>query len=281
MKPAVIPAELKGKELYDFVVKNEALIFHAKKAEIKKADGLFVSQFIVNENGSITSKAASDRPKIAEDANTLQLDVVINTTNYFDSHWDVHIPGIWNKSLKDNKKKGFYLLDTHGRHFQDVIGEGLQGSAQKIAWADLGFKYTGITEALMFSGPISKVRNEFMFGQYAKGFVKQHSVGMIYVKMVTCINDDDYPVQKENWDKYFPMIINGSDAEDNGVFWAVLEAKVAEGSAVLFGSNDLTPTYNVQDISTAEEPAKATPEQPPFDISRAIQETKFFHKSIH
>lgn len=279
MKPAIIPAGLAGKDLYDFVVKNEALIMHAKKSEPKRADGVFTSSIFIDEKGQLTTKAAGERPVIADDATKLKLDVVINTTNYFDSHWDVHIPGIWNKSISDNKKQGFYLLECHGRDFDDVIGEGLQATARKMSWKDLGFDYTGITEALMFSGTIDKMRNEFMFNQYAKGYVKQHSVGMRYVKLITCINDDDYPVQKENWDKYFPMVINGKEAEAEGIFWAILEAKIIEGSAVLFGSNDLTPTYQVQDVSTVNAPAKATQEQPPssFNLSEAIQQTKFIN----
>jgi len=282
MKPSVIPNELKGKELFDFVVKNEALIFHAKKSQVKHADGLFVSNYFVDEKGALVSKAANAMPVISDSATRLKLDVVINTTNYFDSHWDVHIPGIWNKSLSDNKRNGFYLLERHGSSFKDVIGESMKGRAIKMAWKDLGFDYTGITEALMFSGEIDKSRNEFMFGQYAKGYVKQHSVGMRYVKMVTCINDEDYPVQKENWDKYIKMVINAAEAEENGIFWAILEAKCNEGSAVLFGSNDLTPTQNVvevqtKNISTEEEPDNSTQDQPPFDLSKAINETKFFN----
>lgn len=278
MKPSIIPADLKGKELFDFLVKNEALIEHAKKSQTKMADAVRIPLFTTtNERGILTTKAAADRPVISDSATKLKLDVVINTTNYFDSHWDVHIPGLWDKSLKDSKKKGFYLLKSHGREFEDVIGEGLAGSAQKISWKDLGFDYAGITEALMFSGEIEKMRNEYMFGQYAKGYVKQHSVGMRYVRMLTCINDEDYPVQKENWDKYIKMVVNASDAEDEGFFWAVLEAKVVEGSAVVFASNCLTPTQNVEEVSTEGEPAKSTHDQPPFNISEAIKTTKFFN----
>lgn len=283
MRPSVIPAELKGKDLFDFVINNEALIIHAKKSEIKKADGVTVSRFFVDDRGVITSKAASAAPVISDSATRLKLSVVINTTNYFDSHWDVHIPGLWNKSLSDNKKNGFYLLERHGTRFQDVIGEGIKGTAVKMSWSDLGFDYPGITEALMFTGEIEKSRNEYMFGQYAKRYVKQHSVGMRYVKMITCINDDDYPVQKENWDKYIKVVVNRDEAEAEGIFWAILEAKVNEGSAVLFGSNDLTPTQYVEEVPqkisrTVYEPVSTTQDQPQtFDISKAIQETKFFN----
>lgn len=280
MKPAIIPADLQGKALFDFAVKHERLIMHAKKSEMKKADGFITTQVLsIDEHGQVTSKAATERQKIAEDANRLKVDLVINTTNYFDSHWDVHIPGLWNKSIADNKQ-GFYLLDTHGRHFKAVIGEGLSASARRMSWKDLGFTHTGITEALMFSGTLNKERNPDMFDQYAKGYVKQHSVGMRYVRMVTCINDDDYPVQKENWDKYIKQVVNAQEAEEEGIFWAILEAKIIEGSAVLFGSNDLTPAYSVEDASTGNAPEKSTQEQPQpagFDLSDAIRKTQFIN----
>jgi len=275
MKPKIIPDGLKGKQLFDFVTQNEDLIFHAKKSETKKADSVASQNLFVNEKGELSTKAFGERQPIPDTATRLKLDVVINTTNYFDSHWDVHIPGLWNKSLSDNKGKGFYLLECHDYDFESVIGDGLKGAAKRISWLELGFNYPGITEALMFSGEIEKSRNEFMFGQYAKGYVKQHSVGMRYVKMVTCINDEDYPVQKENWDKYFPTVVNQADAEASGIFWAILEAKVVEGSAVLFGSNDLTPTYNVED-STKNQPVLITGNEPQnngFDISKAIKES--------
>lgn len=267
MKP-VFPADLKGKALFDYIVKNEDFIIHAKKSAIKYADGSAVSTFFVEEDGNIVSKAVGDLPQISTDANKLKVDLVINTTNLFDSHYDVHIPGLWDKSLKDNKKAGYYLLERHSTMFKDVIGEGLSGKAINMGWKDLGFEFTGTTQALMFSGVIEKDRNPYMFEQYAKRRVKQHSVGMRYVKLVTCIDDEDYPVQKENWDKYFPMVANSKEAKDAGFFWAILEAKVNEGSAVLFGSNEYTPTHMVaeytgkKDDDTVIEPLKNTHDQP-------------------
>jgi hypothetical protein len=44
-------------------------------------------------------------------------------------------------------------------------------------WKDLGFDFEGNTEALVFNVEIDKDRNDFMFNQYAKGYVKEHSVG--------------------------------------------------------------------------------------------------------
>lgn len=269
MKPAIIPKDLTGKSLFDFLVKNEALIFHAKKSSIKEADEAFYTPLFVNEKGEMVDKAAITETQI--DPTKIKVVVVINTTNWYDSHGDVHIPGLWKKSLADNKKAGFYLLNSHMRTFQDVIAEACQAQTKNMSWKDLGVDMVGISEALLFTGVIDQDRNEYMFSQYQKGYVKKHSVGMRYIKMVTCIDDDDYPVQKENWDKYFEMVANKDEAKADGYFWAILEAQVVEGSAVLFASNCVTPTLETELLGTKNEPLSGTQEEPPFDTMKAIK----------
>jgi hypothetical protein len=276
MKVGIIPENLTGKELYNFIVKNEALIIHTKKSMVKEADSVVAARLYVDDKGAIVSKAEVETAAV--NPSKLKVAVVINTTNYLDSHGDVHIPGIWKKSLNDNKG-GFYLLKEHRRSFEDVIGEGLKGVTKLMAWAELGIALPGTTEALLFTGEIDKERNSFMFEQYQKGFVKKHSVGMRYVKFVTCINDDDYPVQKENWDKYIVQVANRKEAEDEGYFWAVLEAQVIEGSAVLFASNCMTPTLEVsaiEEAATKNEPSAGTQEEPvKEDFSGWLNNTQF------
>src|ERR1044071_1663738 len=278
---SIIPHSLTGKSLYDYLVKNEGLIFHTKKSTMKKADEIFSMPMYVDDKGNLVSKAEVLETQI--DPNKLKVSLVINTTNWLDSHGDVHIPGIWKKSLSDNKKVGFYLLDNHGREFADVITEGCKGSTKKMPWSVLGIDVQGITEALIFDGVIDKDRNEYMFDKYRKGYVKKHKIGMRYIKMVTCINDDNYPVQKENWDKYIQVVANRDEAEADGYFWAILEAQIIEGSAVLFASNPITPTMEASLIQGKTDSEEDTNDQPPvgtgnepskFDLDRAIKEVK-------
>ena len=51
--------------------------------------------------------------------------------------------------------------------------------------------------------------------------------------------------EKAIWDKYINQVINRDASEEQGYFWAVTEAKVIEGSAVVMGSNYATPTISV------------------------------------
>jgi hypothetical protein len=275
MKPLIIPENLTGKELFTFIVKNESLIVHAKKSAVKFADAAFSTPLFVNEKGEIITKDQATEMQQAT-PNKLMVKVVINTTNCYDSHGDVHMPGIWNKSISDNKRNGYYLLKMHQKTFEDVIGESLIGEAKTMAWSELGKSLAGVTEALVFSGMIEKDRNPYMFAQYQKGYVKQHSVGMRYVKMATCINDEEYPLQKENWDKYFPMVANKSDCEKEGYFFAILEAQVVEGSAVLFASNNNTPTLSIQEIiddSTKNQPPLGTGAEPQDSYAEWLNKT--------
>jgi hypothetical protein len=109
-------------------------------------------------------------------------------------------------------------------------------------------------EVLIYEAVIKKDRNEFMFNQYKSGYVLNHSVGMRYVKLLWCYDnsDPDYSQNKENYDKYSKEILNQNDLGE--YFWAVLEAKNIEGSAVVKGSNFLTPvlSFELIDENTAK-----------------------------
>lgn len=155
-------------------------------------------------------------------------------------------------------------LQEHCMAFDKIIssGKNLSATTEEVAWKELGYKAAGTTECLVFYSNILKSRNEYMFDQYAKGYVTNHSVGMQYVSMVLCVNEDDeyYGAEYEAWQKYYPIVVNKDAAEERGYFWAVKEAKAVEGSAVPAGSNIMTPTL---DNDMKGDPAKShSPNQP-------------------
>lgn len=106
------------------------------------------------------------------------------------------------------------------------------------------------TEVLVYESTISKSRNEFMFNQYKNGYVLNHSTGMRYVKIAFCYKTDNptFSEENKNYEKYYPMVINKKDVDTKGYFTAILEAKSIEGSAVVKGSNGLTPVLEMQII---------------------------------
>jgi hypothetical protein len=255
-----VPEFSTKKELFDFLVKNKGILIAEKKAKLKKADAIVCNPYFITSKGeAVKSEIMSEDEKTGE----LKVKVVINTTNYLDSHNDLHLPGIWTKSLKENKD--IMHLREHEMEFEYIISEGkeLKAYTQIMSWMELGYMWPGQTEALIFESTIKMDRNEFMFKQYKKGYVKNHSVGMQYVKLIMCINDEDYGAEFEAWNKYYPEVINKEFADECGYMWVVKEAKVIEGSAVPRGSNSITPTLSIenQPVNTTEnkiEPVNTT-----------------------
>lgn len=235
-------------DLFDWLYENKELHIADKKRQDKKADAVQVS--FVGES----SKARTIDPSTID---KMDVESIINTTKVMDSHSDVHIDGLWNKSLR--RDKGIFLLQEHEMKFDHVISDSVKATAENRTWKSLGFgKFKGETQALVFNSSLEKSRNEFMFNQYAKGFVKNHSVGMRYIKLELAVNNDsgNYKEEFDTYNKYIDTIVNRKDVEDQGFFWAVKEARVIEGSAVVKGSNPLTPTSHME----AKEQSEDTPE---------------------
>lgn len=239
--------------------KNVASIIDAKKSVIKESDSYGVTvkvdgatKEVLNALKEITIKSFGQTDKAIDytkEANLpdLIVTVVSNTTNFLDSHRDVHLDNIWNKTVADNKD-GFDHLQEHKNAFATVISENAKTKIIKTTFKDLGFDYPGKTQALQHVSIIDPIRNLFMYNQYANGWVKQHSVGMRYMgEILYCANSEvEYMKEyKENWDKYYPIVANKENADEVGYFWAVTQARLFEFSAVPKGSNPITPTLTV------------------------------------
>ena len=266
------------KELIDFLVANKETLITQKKSAIKYADGIACShKSAIAEMNIFKAEMGGENT-----SNDIQVKAIINTTNILDSHGDVHIKGLWNKSLKENKRI-LHVQEHKSNEFDKIIssGDDLKASVKDYSWKDLGYDVEGTTQALVFDSTVKESRNPFMHEQYKQGYVNNHSVGMRYVKMEMAVNDEDYEAEKTIWDKYLPQVANKEDAENQGYFWVVLEAKVVEGSAVPNGSNPVTPTLNTKSKPTLSEMIdkmdtyKVKAAESTFDIMNAINEQKF------
>lgn len=253
------------KELFDFVVTNKDVLIAQKRAVIKNADSFICEPTLLFEKKMDANKSDAIIDPVKLD--NLKVKVIINTTNFLDRHGDVHIPGLWNKSLNENKM--IMHLQEHEMEFDKIISDGdkLKVYTKTYSWLELGYSYPGMTEGLTFESTIERKRNEFMLNQYANGWVRNHSVSMQYMKMDFAINDKDYPNEFTAWEKYYPQIANKEVADEKGYFWYVLEAKCIEGSAVPLGSNSATPTL---DNGMKSEPEFSTLEK----IEPSIKDTQ-------
>lgn len=259
-------------ELFDWLRLNKEILTAEKiSGEMKRADACQAPLIIQSEAGEVDK---ANKP-VNEDVDSLKVKIVINTTNLMDGHDDVHIPGLWDKSLKENKR--LMHLQEHEMKFDHIIADksDLKAYVQTLSWKELGYNLPGETQALIFESNVKRERNEYMFKEYKQGNVDNHSVGMRYVKLFLCMNSDSAydAAEKANWDKYIDQVANRKQAEDKGYFWAVTEAKAIEGSAVPAGSNWITPTLENNMKSEPPEGTLIEPEKTTQITSEEIKET--------
>jgi hypothetical protein len=227
----------------NFETKQE--MFAAIKANKDKIVGLKKASFKNSDPVSYAYKG-----EVTKDANASTgigdfVYAVINTTNWLDSHGDVHLDGIWDNSIKDQQGKLYYIIN-HDLKLGSVIAypNDVEASVMQLNWPDLGIDYQGTTQALMFKAKLTEATNKDAYNAIVTKQDIQNSVRMGYISMILCIDDNspDFTQEKANFYKYLPVIANKQAALDAGYFWAISEAKIVkEGSAVLFGSNEATP----------------------------------------
>ena len=235
---------------------NKQELIGLKKASIIKSDGL----------KSETSKLNDSTAKIINLDDDYSYHV-INTTKYMDSHNDVHVDGIWNKSISEQQGKIYFVAD-HDLSIKSVIAypKDVVMYLQELPFRVLGKDFDGNTQALIF-----KVAKDKIVLEAAKNIIEnkieiEHSIRMQYVKIDLAINEtgEDYEEEKRLFDSTIGMIANKSDAIEQGYFWVVSEAKISqEGSMVLRGSNDVTPILeNKTEIEPIEEVKEEIKTQP-------------------
>jgi len=235
-------------ELYEFLKENKSVLITQKRMELKKCD-------LVAYN---TITANYQEKSINQNSEVLNVTAITNITNWLDSHRDVHVKGIWNKTLKENKN--LFFLQEHYNQFDKIIADfrDIKAYVKEINLNELGINSNISAEALIFNVNIRQKRNPFMFDQYKNGYVTNHSVGMIPIKVELAINNKDYEEEYDNYNKYINEIANKNEAKELGYFWIIKEAKLIEASAVPIGSNIITPTIDVQPLESTEDKSQSS-----------------------
>jgi hypothetical protein len=234
-----------------FIKKHFDELKMIKMSEYKINSGVLINSDIVKEYTPIIEDITSD---------LIQVKTVINTTNIIDSHIDLHMPIIWNKTVKDNPFS--YHLKQHEAEFESVISNKAKSYNENSNFNLLGLGIDFKTVANVNEFTLSRKKMPFMFDSYVDGDVKQHSVGMFYVNMDIAYYDEDSKKQMDFFDEMKKNAVNPEVADEYGYFWIVYEAKKREGSAVVFGSNSVTPTLWVKNYEPHKSTQKAD-SQPP------------------
>jgi len=241
-------------ELFKALIANEKDLINIKTKDIHKSCDKGQT---LNYNVSLLK--SNDSVKNELDDNFYY--IAVNTTNILDSHNDLHVKGIWNKTAKDQQGKN-YLVADHDLKLKSVIAKpkDIEIVVIDIPFKSIGKDYDGTTQALVYKVAKDKIKAEYK--EYLNDDI-QSSVRMQYVKLELALNSDEKEdvKYKETFDAYINDIANKQDFEDINYFWVIKEAKnVNESSLVLFGSNSATGLIfePLKDTHTIIEPLKST-----------------------
>jgi len=224
------------------LIANKAEHIEFKKAQFKSCDGaIMLDKEIKSVNKALSTSTEHDTDTV------IKRTIIGNTYNWLDSHGDVHVKNTFKKSINERQDKIWHLHD-HIQQSSAKVGKASKVYEKEVAWSDLGVNKSGNTTVVAMDTNILKDYNPMMLKKKKNGDVDQHSVGMYYVKIDLAVNDPEAVEEYKVWNEYINQIGNKSVAEEVGYFWAVKEAKLIEISAVLEGSNILTPTIEAKDI---------------------------------
>lgn len=230
-----------------FIKKNREDLFIAKGLEYK-TESECVIKAEINTNSFV--------PNIAADlGDIIEVKALINSTNVIDSHRDLHLNGIWNKTVNDNRFTP--ILKCHERIFESVIANKGKNYNEQMNFKDIGVDVDFEFQANISQFFIDKNSQPLMWSKYANGEVMQHSIGMMYVDYDIAYYDEDSEKEMNFFNEMKKQAINPEVADEYGYIWVVREAKKREGSAVVFGSNPLTPTLWIKNY----EPQRSTREK--------------------
>jgi hypothetical protein len=234
-------------DLLSYLVGEKETVLAQKKSIIKFAEGGLSTMWSTSK-GAFADKA---KPLYEndEDKGIVKRTVVANTYWWMDSHSDVHIGrnegsdvALFSKSIASKGTK-IPPIDQHKWDLDSVMGKTLNIYEAPISWRALGVGKTGMTEALLADVEIQKAKNARRYENYKNDEIDQHSVGMRYIDIQLAVDDpEEYPKEYAVWSKYIAKIGNRQEVEKQGYFFPVMEAELREYSAVISGSNILTPT---------------------------------------
>lgn len=234
------------------IVKNKESIIEGKKSVLTKSCS-FTS---INEDAT-----KADEPTSIGLGDTIY--PIISTTNYMDSHGDVHINGCFDETV-EVKQGSIYYIINHDLAIGSVIGmpKDVSMSVESKTWKQLGRDYGGSLQVLQFTVGLKGYANDAFVKSVNAGMPIENSIRMRYDDMVLCVNNPEYKAEYTAWKKYIKNVANSDKAEKQGYFWAITKLSIEkEGSAVLFGSNNATPiqTSKTTEVEETKECVTKTP----------------------
>jgi len=184
--------------------------------------------------------AASDVTVIDVDTTTRTVTGLYNTALFFDSDYDVILPGANEKSIRERgpdssaTQKIKHLMD-HEWDTDKMPGRIVTLDERKVTYQGQQIHGTYF-EMKCARTPIG----DTTLVNYLEKVYDNHSEGFRFLA-------GEY-VEKgsDEWNKWIQMLINPADADAVGFMYLWSELKMYEGSTVAFGANSLTPYMGVK-----------------------------------
>lgn len=260
-----IPEFSDKKQLFSYLKSNQKDIIAKKKAMPIKSEVVSELAYgcvgLTANDKKLVGKSVTKM--VGEDSNLkegeLKVDALANMAGWCDSYDDVLIPKCFNKTISSvgaSNKQLVYHLKNHDHTTDAIVGGEVMMSTRDIDLSVFNIKTDLKTsEGLIGSSIVRRKYCPKTYDLYLDDEIKQHSIGLQYVKIYLCINseDEEYKEELADYKKYYKYVINKDKVDAQGYFWAVVEIKLLEYSAVLWGASELT---TVQETSKNIEPSE-------------------------
>lgn len=193
---------------------------------------------------SLNGLKLDDAEKASLDMDNDYYYIVVNSTNILDSHEDLHVDGIWNKSVQEQQGKN-YLVTDHELEINNVVvrKEHIEMFVATVSFKSLGYPYAGNTQILVYKFRKDRVLIQSVKEWLESGDEIQASVRMRYITIEFALdsNDPEYATEKKRYEQYKPKIANIADFDYVYYFYIIKEAaNQRESSLVVAGSNHVT-----------------------------------------
>lgn len=162
-----------------------------------------------------------------------------NTALFFDSDYDVILPGANTKSINDRGPKSNATQKI--KHLMDHEWNTAKMPGKIIALEEKSVEWNGRNVWGTYFE--MKCVDDIVLMKYQEGVYDNHSEGFRY------LSGEFVEEGSELWKKYLPMLINPQDAEKAGFMYLWSELGMYEGSTVAFGANSLTPYLGVKSMN--------------------------------
>lgn len=265
----IIDPNLKGKQLFDYLITNKKSIISQKKSLPHHADPVTFDYTVDKAKKSAIKASIETQEDINPDA--IRVLAIGNVAMWCDCQMDVLLPDASKRSLNNNKDL-IYALHDHEHEVDAIIGDINDITLPDMKWTDLNVNFPGTTQVILFDVDVQRDYNKKVFKLYKKKKIKQHSIGLQYVTLEMAINDPDYKEEFALYNKYINLIPNKDFIESRGYYFVVSEIKLLENSCVLWGANSLTGTLDVSTHSIDDTFIDDKRKSPSLDIT---EENKF------